>query len=397
MSNGQIFTPFSEMDLMPQEEKLEVLPRSKKLTIGIPKETDLNERRTCLTPDAVQVLTDFGYKIIIESGAGGGSFFTDMQYADAGAVISAETRTVFGQNVVLKVNPPTEQEICFLKPNTCLISALQTGLRDRDYFSRLSERKVNAVAYELITDEYKQRPLVSLIGEISGTAAVLYAAELLALSSGLMLGGVAGIRPVEIVIIGAGTIGEFAMKSAIGLGANVRVFDNSLSKLRRLHNLMDSRLSTSIIDPKELGKSLRRADVVIGAYPEVMGVPVVTQDMVLKMKKGSVIIDLMLDQGRTIETSELTTMQSPYIVKHGVVHCGLPNITSRMASTATKAISNFFLPYLLNTDEECSFESRLLQRSEMKNSFYVYRGRFTNKDICTRFDLNYHDINLLMF
>ncbi|KQT16942.1 alanine dehydrogenase [Chryseobacterium sp. Leaf404] len=397
MSTTNIFTPFTEEELMPKEEKLEVIKKGKQFSIGIPKETCLNERRTCITPDAVQVLVEHGHEIIIESGAGQGSFFTDLQYSESGARITNDAKEAFSQDLVLKINPPTDEEIEYFKPNTYLVSALQINLRDKDYFCRLAEKKVNAIAFEFISDEYKQLALVRLIGEIAGTVSILYASELLALSNGLMLGGITGVRPTEVVIIGAGIVGEFATKAAIGLGASVRVFDNSLSKLRRLHTLVDSRVPTSIIDPKELKKALRRADVVIGALPRMNMTPIVTEEMVAKMKKGTVIIDITIDNGKVIETSELTTMEDPYIIKHGVIHCGLPNLTSKMPRTTTKAISNFFLSYILNYDEEGGFENMLLRKNEMKQSLYMYKGRHTKKVICDRFGLTYHDINLLIF
>ncbi|NIF06799.1 alanine dehydrogenase [Chryseobacterium sp. Tr-659] len=392
-----IFTPFTEEELMPKEEKLEVIKKGKQFSIGIPKETCLNERRTCITPDAVQVLVEHGHEIIVESGAGEGSFFTDLQYSESGAKITKDPKEAFGQDLILKVNPPTEDEIEYMKANTYLVSALQINLRDKEYFLKLAEKKINAIAFEFIVDEYKQLALVRLVGEIAGTVSILYGSELLALSNGLMLGGITGVRPAEVVILGAGIVGEFATKAAIGLGASVKVFDNSLSKLRRLHTMVDSRVPTSIIDPKELSKSLRRADVVIGALPRLNMTPIVTEDMVMKMKKGSVIIDITIDNGKVIETSELTTMEDPYIIKHGVIHCGLPNLTSRMPRTTTKAISNFFLSYILNYDEEGGFENMLIRKNEMKQSLYMYKGRHTKKIICDRFGLTYHDINLLIF
>ncbi|WP_347218825.1 alanine dehydrogenase [Chryseobacterium sp.] len=392
-----IFTPFTEEELMPKEEKLEVIKKGKQFSIGIPKETCLNERRTCITPDAVQVLVEHGHEIIIETGAGEGSFFTDLQYSESGAKITNDPKEAFGQDLILKINPPTLDEIDFMKPNTYMVSALQINLRDKEYFLKLAEKKINAIAFEFIVDEYKQLALVRLIGEIAGTVSILYASELLALSNGLMLGGITGVRPAEVVILGAGIVGEFATKAAIGLGASIKVFDNSLSKLRRLHTMVDSRVPTSIIDPKELSKSLRRADVVIGALPRLNMTPIVTEDMVMKMKKGSVIIDITIDNGKVIETSELTTMEDPYIIKHGVIHCGLPNLTSRMPRTTTKAISNFFLSYILNYDEEGGFENMLIRKNEMKQSLYMYKGRHTKKIICDRFGLTYHDINLLIF
>lgn len=395
--SSHIFTPFSETELLPQEEKLEIVKKGRKFSIGIPKETCLNERRTCITPDAVQVLVDQGHEIIIETGAGAGSFFADVQYSEAGAKIVNTSSEAFMQDLILKINPPTEEEIEYLKPNSYLISALQINLRDKEYFLRLAEKKVNAIAFEFISDEYKQLALVRLIGEIAGTISILYASELLALSNGLMLGGITGVRPTEVVIIGAGIVGEFATKSAIGLGASVKVFDNSLSKLRRLHTLVDSRVPTSIIDPKELSKSLRRADVLIAALPRLNMCPIVTEDMVMKMKKGSVIIDVTIDNGKAVETSEITNMENPYYVKHDVIHASLPNLTSKMPRTTTKAISNFFLSYLLNYDEQGGFENMLVKKNEIKDSLYMYKGRHTKKMICDRFDLTYHDINLLIF
>ncbi len=397
MSSTNIFTPFSEQELMPQEEKLEIIKKGKQFAIGVPKETCLNERRTCLTPDAVQVLVNNGHKVIVEAGAGQGSFYTDLQYSDSGAQITQTPEEAFQQDLVLKINPPTTEEIEFLKPNTYLVSALQINLRDQEYFKKLSEKKINAIAFEFIVDDYKQLSLVRLIGEIAGNISVLYAAELLALSNGLMLGGITGVRPTEVVVIGAGIVGEFATKAAIGLGASVKVFDNSLSKLRRLHMMVDGRVPTSIIDPKELGKSLKRADVVIGALSKISRIPIVTEEMVSHMKKGSVIIDVTIDNGKVIETSELTDMENPFIIKHGVIHCGLPNLTSKMPRTTTKAISNFFLSYLLNYDEEGGFDNMLVRKNDMKQTLYMYKGRHTKKLICDRFDLTYHDINLLIF
>lgn len=392
-----IFTPFTEKELIPKEEKLEIVRKEKKFSIGIPKETCLDEKRLCLTPDAVQVLVQAGHRIIMENGAGEGSFFTDLLYAEAGAEMTTDTQEVFNQNIILKINPPTLEEIEFLKPCSYIISALQINLSSKEYFKKLSEKKINAIAFEYIMDEYKQYSLVRLIGEIAGTVSILYSSELLAQTNGQMLGGITGVRPTEVVIVGAGIVGEYATKAAIGLGASVKVFDNSLSKLRRLNVLVDSRVPTSIIDPKELKKSLRRADVVIGALPRLNMLPIVTEDMVMHMKKGSVIIDVTVDNGKCIETSELTTLSKPTFIKHDVIHCGLPNLTSRMSRTTTKAISNFFLSYLLDFDQEGGFENVLVKNSEMKQSLYMYKGRLTKQAIANKFGMQYHDINLLIF
>lgn len=395
MGNDVFFAPFQEQDLFPLEERLEIVKNRKKLSIGIPKETCWQERRVGLTPDAVQVLVESGVEVVIERGAGKGSFFTDIQYAEAGAKVVDDPLEAFGQLLVLKINPPTLEEIAWLKPHAFLISALQIGLCEAQYFEALSQKKINAMAFEFMVDEYRQLPLVRLIGEIAGTASVLYAAELLALSNGNMLGGIIGVRPTEVVVIGSGMVGESAVRSALGLGASVRVFDNSLSKLRRLYSAIGGRVSTSVIDPKELRKALRRADVVIGALHSVM--PIVPEEMVMKMKAGSVVIDVGIDFGRVFETSRVTTLENPYFVTHGVVHSALPNLTSRVPRVTSKAISNFFLSYLLRCEEEGGMENLLMKREEAKQSLYMYRGKHTKKILCDRFGLPFHDINLLLF
>lgn len=391
-----IFTVFEETIFVPQEERLEVVKKGNLLCIGIPKETCLSEKRVPLTPDAVQVLVQYGYKVMVETGVGEGAFYSDLEYSEAGAFI-VDNKTALAQDIVLKIIPPTDEEINFLKPNSYLISTLQVNLRDEYYFNKLANKKVNAIAFEFIEDVNKEKVLVKQISEIAGGVSILYASELLAKSKGLMLGGVTGVRPIEVVILGAGVAGEYAVRTAIGLGATVKVFDNSLTKLRALQNSIMSRISTSMIDPKELKKSLRRADVLIGALPRVNQQPIVTEEMVSLMKKGSVIIDLSVDFGKCIETTEVTDYKNPYVEKHGVLHCGLPNLTSKVSRTASKAISNFLLSYFLEMLEEGGLESMLAKKREMRESFYLYKGRHTKQVICDKFNLKFNDINLLLF
>lgn len=391
-----IFTPFCEEDLIPQEERLEVIKKENTLKIGLPKEICLGERSVALTPDAVQVLVQYGYEVYVESGAGAGAFFSDLEYSEAGASIVDKTQA-FGQELVLKINAPTEEEINLLKPNAYLISSLKIDLRNQEYFKKLSEKRINAIAFELIEDEKEEKALVKLIGEVAGGASVIYASELLAKSKGMILGGVTGVRPTEVVVLGAGDRGEAAVKTAMGLGATVRVFDNSLSKLRELQDKVCSPVATSMIDPKELTKSLRRADVLIGALSRVNMPAVVTEEMVRLMKKGSVIIDLAIGSGKCVETMELTDFEKPYFEKYDILHCGLPNLTSKISRTTSKAISNFFLSYLLENQDEGGFECLLTKKKEFRKSFYLYKGRHTQQWICERFGLRFNDINLLLF
>lgn len=393
--NSSVFTPFTEKELVPQEERLEVIKKGGIMTIGVPKESSLNENRVPITPDAVQVLTQYGYKLMIESDAGKKAFFSDLEYSEAGAFIVDKAKA-FEQDLVLKVSAPSLEEIDLLKPNSYIISALQINLREKEYFKKLSEKKINAIAYEFIEDENKEQMLVKLIGEIAGGMSVLCASEMLAVSKGLMLGGITGVRPVEVVVLGADIVGEYAVRAAIGLGATVRVFDNSLSKLRNIQNSIGSRISTSMIDPKELTKSLRRADVLIGTIPRINMPPIVTEKMVTLMKQGSVIVDLTIDTGKCVETTEVTDFEKPYVEKHGILHSGLPNLTSKIPRTTSKAISNFFLSYLLKINEEGGFENVLKLGNDCRRGFYMYKGRHTKQLVCDKFGLKFNDINLLL-
>ncbi|MGB6092302.1 MAG: alanine dehydrogenase [Moheibacter sp.] len=400
MESTGVYTPFSRQELIPKAERLEVKLRSGNLSIGIPKEIHLQEKRVCLNPDAVQVLVANGHEITVESGAGEGANYSDNEYSEAGAKISYDQKEVFSKPVVLKVNPLTNNEIEMLNPDSFLVSTVQINMQTRTYFEKLSAKKTTAIGFEFIKDGHGYLPIVRLLSEIAGTASILLAGELLSNTNGgngILMGGVAGIRPTEVVILGGGTVGEFASKAALGLGANVRVFDDSLSRLRRLQTDLGVRVSTSMLDPKELAKSLKRCDVAIGALRgEVRAPCVVTEKMVKNMKPGAVVIDLSIDNGGCFETSEITTLDNPIVIKHGVIHYGVANITSRVARTATKAMSNFFMPYLLRIANEGGFERVVKSDLGLREGIYLFHGRVTNQQVSEWFDLSFHDINLLI-
>lgn len=400
MGNGGFYTPFSRQELIPKEERLEVKLREGSLSIGIPKESHQQEKRISLTPEAVQVLVANGHEITVESGAGLDANFTDQEYSEAGATISYNSKEVFSKPIVLKVSPLTDAEIDLLTPNAFLLSTVQINTQKKSYFEKLSAKKVTAIGFEFIKDSHDQLPVVRLLSEIAGTTSVLLAGELLANTNGgngVLMGGIAGVRPTEIVILGAGTVGEYASRAALGLGANIRVFDESLSRLRRLQTGLGVRVSTSMLDPKELEKSLMRCDVAIGALRGNGRTPcVVSEKMVQKMKPGTVIIDLSIDNGGCFETSEITTHTQPVIIKHDVIHYAVPNITSRVARTSSKALSNFFMPYLLTIAKDGGFERVIKNDSGLRSGIYLYHGLLTKKRISDWFDLPFHDINLLI-
>lgn len=393
-------TPFSQSELLPQEEMLEIQKKKGELFIGLPKETSYQEKRVCLTPDAVAAVTAHGHRVLIESNAGADANFTDRDYSEAGAEITKETSKVFACPIILKVEPPSLKELELMNPQTILISALQLKTQEKTYFQKLAEKRITALAFEFIKDEDGTYPAVRALSEIAGTASVLIASELLSSpkGSGLMFGNISGVPPLEVVILGAGTVGEFAGRSALGLGANIKIFDNSLTKLRSIQTNLGRPLYTSTLQPKNLLKSLMRADVVIGAIRGKDRSPViVTETMVENMKAGAVIIDVSIDMGGCVETSEITTHDRPIIKKHEVIHYGVPNIPSRYPKTSSISISNIFTPYLLHIGEEGGLENTLRFDRGLRNGLYFYHGILTNKSVADWFNLNYRDINLLIF
>ena len=398
---GKQFSPFSKQQLLPQEEMLEVLKRKGDLFIGIPKETSFQEKRVCLTPDAVSALITNGHKVLLESGAGNDSKFSDSDYSEAGAEITKDTAKVFSCPMILKVEPPSLEEIKLINPQTILISALQLKTQHKKYFEALASKRITAIAFEFIKDEDGAYPAVSCLSEIAGTASVLIAAELLTNANngnGQMFGNISGVPPIEVVILGAGTVGEFAARSAIGLGANIKVFDNSIFRLRTLQTNLGRTIYTSTLQPKNLLKALKRCDVAIGAVRGKNRSPIlVTEAMVEAMKSGSVIIDVSIDMGGCFETSEVTSHNKPTFSKHDVTHYCVPNIPARYSRTASVSISNIFTPYLLQIAENGGIENALRFDKGLKNGLYFYHGVLTNRAVANWFDLDYSDINLLIF
>ncbi len=398
---GKSLSPFTKAQLLPQEETLEILRKKGELFIGIPKETYFQEKRVCLTPDAVSALLSNGHRVMIETGAGVGANFSDKDYSEAGAEIVKDIAKVYSCPIILKVEPPSLEEIKLINPQTLLISALQLKTQNKYYFEALASKRITALAFEFIKDEDGAYPAVRSLSEIAGTASILIASELLSNingGNGLMFGNISGVPPTEVVIIGAGTVGEFAARSAIGLGANVKIFDNSITKLRRIQSHLGRTIYTSTIQPKNLIKALKRCDVAIGAIRGVDRAPiVVTEPMVHSMKSGSVIIDVTIDMGGCFETSEITNHDKPTYEVNGVIHYCVPNIPARYSRTASVSISNIFTPYLLKIAEDGGIENAIRFDRGLKNGLYFYHGILTNKSVADWFDLKFSDLNLLIF
>lgn len=393
---------YSRQDkLLPREETLEINREKKSITIGVPKEISFQENRIPLAPQAVGLLVASGNKVIIESNAGKSAFFENEEYASAGADIVYESSEVYKADIILKVAPPTLEEIGMFRQGQTLLSSLHLVGQDKEYFRKLMSKKITAMAFEFIKDKAGFFPVLRAMSEIVGTASVFIASDYLChpeFGKGKQLGGFPGITPSEVVIIGAGTVAEYSAHAALGMGALVKVFDNSLYRLRRLQDNLNQKIFTSIIQPRVLLKALQTADVVIGALHASEGLApvVVTEDMVMQMKSGSVILDISIDQGGCVETSEITNHKNPVYKKHGVTHFCVPNIASRIPNTASYALNNFFSPILLRMGEEGGIVEMLMNDFGLRQGVYIFNGTLTKPYIGNYFDLPYQDIELLM-
>jgi alanine dehydrogenase len=402
MDEKKRYIRFSQAEsLMPQEEMLEVQQSRSSLTIGLPKEISQQELRISLVPEAVNLLVANGHRVLVETGAGAGARFSDHDFSESGAQIVSTPIEVYQADIILKVAPPTNEEIDMLKDRKVLLSTVNLAHQVPSYFRSLIRKKTTALAFEYIQDAFGSFPLRRSISEIVGNASIMLAARYLAdpeYGKGNMLGGFSGITPTEVVIIGAGTVGENAARVALGMGAMVKIFDDSIYRLRRIQYFLQNRIYTSIIQPKVLLKALQSADVVIGALHAVHGKTpcVVSEEMVKQMKAGSVIIDVSIDQGGCVETSRATTHQSPVFKQYDVIHYCVPNIASQVPHTASYSLSNFFSPILLSIGDEGGLDQLIRKDHGLARGLYLYKGILTNKYISDAFGLPYQDLDLLL-
>lgn len=387
--------------LLPKEEMLEITPKKGKLFIGIPKETVFQERRVALVPEAVQILVLNGHRVKIESKSGEMANYSDRDYSEAGAEICHDPNEIFQCDIIFKVGPPSEDEVYMMKGNQTLVSALQISTQAKTILQKLMTKKITAIAWDFIRDDEGVFPVVRAMSEIAGTTSIIVAGELLSCyntGKGIMLGGITGVSPTEVVVIGAGTVGDYATRAAQGLGASVKVFDNSMSRLRRLQNNSSTRLYTSVIQPKSLAKAIKNADVVIGALRSPLGrTPcVVSEEMIEAMQTGSVLVDVSIDQGGCFETSRVTNHNEPTFVKHGVIHYCVPNIASRVSRTASLVLSNIFSPILLEMGEKGGCKELIKSDEGFRSGVYIYKGVLTSEVLGEVFNLKYKNIELLI-
>jgi len=387
--------------LIPKEAPAQVKKTDKSLLVGLPKEASSHERRICLTPEAIGLLSNNGINVVVEAGAGLQAKFSNQDYSDAGARLVYSSREAFDADVVLKVDPPTQEEMDMMRTGSCLISALQLGSQNQEFIQKLNEKKITGVAFEYLEDKVGGMPVVRAMSEIAGSTVMLIAAEYLSSvndGKGLIMGGVTGVPPTQVVIIGAGTVAEYAARTALGLGANIKIFDNHIYKLRRIKQLLGQQIYTSTIDNFSLSQAMSEADVVIGALRTEKGRNkiVVSEEMVANMMHGSILIDVSIDQGGCIETARMTTHDEPVFMVHDIIHYCVPNIPSRVARTASYSLSNIFTPLILQMAEVGGAEEMIFNYKWFLRGVYTYRGSLTNAYLARKFGLPHKELQLLL-
>ncbi|MEZ4996610.1 MAG: alanine dehydrogenase [Bacteroidales bacterium] len=386
---------------LPREEMVEKAVGRRQMSIGMPHDTLDDEKRIALTPEAVKILTDAGNEVFMENGAGHDSGFTDREYSDNGAVVADTSTKIYDCDIIIKIAPFTHKEASMLRGGQTVISFMNAATMSEETLSVLMRKRVTALASEKIKDSDGMLPVVESMSEISGITSVLLASEYLSSTSGgkgVMLGGVTGVTPTEVIIIGANTAGEYAARAALGLGAIVRVFDTSVHRLRNFQNLLGQRLYTSTFHPQVLQKALKSADVLIGALSTDILMPwfYVTEEMVQGMKRGSVIIDLSVDTGGCVETAEPRAIKDPIYEKHGVIHYSAWNLPSRVPKTASIALSNVFRPLMQEIADAGGITPMLKFNNGLRSGVYIYNGILTNEVLGQKFGILSKDINLLL-
>jgi alanine dehydrogenase len=392
----------SEMLHYQTQESLLVEENPKRIVLGLPKEAQESEKRVALKPESVKILANNGFDVVVQSGAGSCVKYTDHEYSEAGAKITDSAKDVFASDLVLKISPPTLEEIDWIKPGKTLVSAMQSSTMSIEYLEALNKRHITAIAYELIEDKVGGLPLVRAMSEIAGSTVMLIAAEYLSSTSGgkgIILGGITGVPPTKVVILGAGTVAEYAARTALGLGAEVKIFDNHIYKLRRIkERLHQPHLYTSTLDTELLSQALREADVAVGCIRPENGhlSYMVPEQIVASMQQGSVIIDVSIDSGGCFETSRLTTHHKPTYKCCEIIHYCVPNIPSRAARTATSAISNIFTPILKKIAFSGSVDKLIFDANWFAKGVYTFRGHVTHSGLAKRFSTRYKDLRLII-
>ena len=400
-NTGKMSGTINKQWFLYQEKEVFKDRKQKRLIIGIPNESEKGENRICLTPESVHVLVSMGNEIWLQRGAGNNAHYTDREYADAGAMVVESIGQVYAAYIVIKATSVSVSDTVYMHDRQVVLSPLKLGELRKDAIVEMMQKKITAIGFDILKDEDGLYPVVRIMSEIAGNAAIMIASEYLSNArggKGIMLGGISGITPTEIVILGAGTLGEYAARTALGLGATVRVFDYSVNRLRRLNEVLGQRVYTSVFHKPVLERVLSSADVLIGAICcfDKADNMVVTEEQVKLMKKGALIIDMAIDHGGCIETSGPTTHDKPVYTYEGVIHYCVPNVLSRVARTASIAYSNVFLPLFRHISWQGGVTNAIRLNMGLREGVYLYKGILTKPLIADKYGLISRDIDLLL-
>ena len=372
-----------------------------KYNFGVVKELKEGETRVAITPDVVAMLQADGLNVLVESNAGITSGFSDDDYIKNGATVVASASEVWNNSkIIVKVKEPQESEYQYFRPDLIIFSYLHLAIEEKLTYELL-KKKVTTIASESVKTEDGQLPLLTPMSEIAGRLAVQIGARLLEShkgGSGVLLSGVPGVQPGKVIIIGAGVAGFNAAQIAIGMGADVSIFDVNPKKLVQIDGIYGTSIKTHYCNPARIAQEVPKADILITCVfnPSHVAEKIVSEDVVKTMKKGSVIVDVAIDQGGNVETiDKITTHENPTYEKHGVLHCAIPNIPSAVPKTASYAYSYAMYPYLKSLGERGIIES-IKENSDLSNGVTTFNGVITNEDVAKTFNEEYTQIELLV-
>ncbi len=387
---------------VPKELQKELVYSRRSIKIGIPKEDLATEKRLAFTPEAVDMIVDAGHQVYLEEGAGLGVNYSDAEYAESGANIVDDKKKIFSCDLIFKIAPPTIAEVELMKDKSTVLSMLQVPDITIHTIKAMMAKRINAIGYELMSPDGRTFPVRNSISEIEGATSISVASDLLSNErggKGVLMGGIPGVSPTEVIIIGAGVAGMVAARAALTLGAVVKIFDNDICKLRRLQNDLGAPVFTSVFQPNVLVNAFKSADVVIGAMRYINDPVryVISEDLIKTMKKGALLIDLRINQGGCFETTCFLTPEHPKIFeKHHVLHYCMPNISSRVARTTSMALSNIFIPLITRIGERGGVSQIASADMDFISGFYIYAGKLVNNYVAKHFNLPSNDIGLFL-
>ena len=355
------------------------------MIIGVPKEVKDHETRVGLVPSGVSALREAGHEVLVETGAGEGSSITDQEYLQAGAVIVQNASEVWGKaGLVVKVKEPQPAEYGNFRPGLILFTYLHLAPLP-DLTDRLLAARVNGVAYETIREADGSLPLLTPMSEVAGRMSVQVGAQYLERQNGgrgILLGGVPGVAPASVVILGGGIVGTNAAKIAVGMGARVTMIDRNLNRLRELDDIFNGQLVTMASNSWTIGESVRMADLVVGSVliPGASAPKLVRREMIASMKRGAVVVDVAIDQGGCFETSHATTHTEPTYVVDGVLHYCVSNMPAAVPHTSTFALTNATFPYLLELASK-GLEGACERHAAIREGVNTYNGYVTHRGV----------------